>query len=249
MCKDNCACPTGLFKGNPAEPFRSPRVLGLTPSLSAEGWLLAVMDPHAWVRVWTARLCVRLILQGLVSSGADHVFTLFSEVLTKAPGCCFVYILPPALPPWKWSLHSQIKGQLSGAGRQLSPPPALSFHSHSRVPHVVRFIAFCVNTATKTNKNSPTPWLSFCPDPLTHSWGLFSGFQLWRDLSMSSQDTSDSICLYFFLLKQFSVPSICRIFHQNSLPSDSSSQQSVEEQSDQGPREQCSRTTDATCWW
>lgn len=39
VCKNNCDCPTGLFKGNPAEPFRSPWVLGLTPSLSAEGWL------------------------------------------------------------------------------------------------------------------------------------------------------------------------------------------------------------------
>ena len=218
MCKNNCDCPTRLFKGNPAEHFRSLQGLGITPSLSAESSLLAVMDPHAWVRVWTTRLCVRLILQGLVSSGANHVSTLFLEGLTKAPGCCFVYILPPALPPWKRSLHSQIKGQLSGAGRQLSPPLALSFHSHSGVPHIVRFIAFCVNAATKTNKNSPTPWLSLCPDPPLHSWGLFSGFQLWRDLPMSSQDTSYLICLDFFLLKQFSAPSIWHNFHQNRFP-------------------------------
>ena len=32
VCKNNCDCPTGLFKGNPAEPFRSPRGLRSPPA-------------------------------------------------------------------------------------------------------------------------------------------------------------------------------------------------------------------------
>ena len=51
VCENNCDSPTGLFKGNPAEAFRSPLGLVITPSLLAEGSLSAAMDPREWVRV------------------------------------------------------------------------------------------------------------------------------------------------------------------------------------------------------
>lgn len=48
----------------------------------------------------------------------------------KGPRMLFcLYLATCALSPWELNLHSEIKGQLSGAERKLSPPPALSFHS------------------------------------------------------------------------------------------------------------------------
>lgn len=88
---------------------------------------------------------------------------------TKAPGCCFVYILPPALPSLKVEspLPDQ-REQLSGAGRRLStssPQLSLSLQSAARC----QIYSLLCEHSHKNQQSSPTPWLSFCPDPLTHS--------------------------------------------------------------------------------
>lgn len=143
---------------------------GLTPAVCrGAGWLLAVMDPHAWsegvncsVMFQThpsrsgqlrSRPCFHFVFRR-PDKGSRMLFCL--HLATCAPSLKVESPLPDQRAvKWSW------KAALSTSSPQLS--------SHSRVLHVVRFIAFCVNTATKTNKSSPTPWLSFCPDPLTHS--------------------------------------------------------------------------------
>lgn len=100
------------------------------------------------------------------------MFLLCFQKADKGPGMLFcLHLAACALSPLKADPHSDIKGQLSGAGRKISPLPALCVPSNYRALRVVAFIASCVNMVTqkKTPTNSPTPWFSICPDPLPHT--------------------------------------------------------------------------------
>lgn len=223
VCKINCDSTERVFKRILAQPFGSPLAHGTAPSLLAEGSLSSRHGPP-WMGEGVN--CSVMCQTHYLRSGQLRSQPCFHFVFRrpdKGPRMLFcLHLATCALSPWKLSL-SEIKGQLSGAGREISPPLALSFHSNYRVLHVVRFIASCVNTVTKTNKNNPTLWFSILSEP----------FSTLRRVSLSLAgkghlyELSRYQSLYLswlFLFETFSIPYIWNIFYQNIFPSDIPSQ-------------------------
>ena len=207
VCKNNCDCPTGLFKGNPAEPFRSSWGLGVTPA--------CLQRARCWP---SGPPCMS---EGVNCSVTCQTHPSRSGQLRSRPCFHFVFRRPDKGSRMLFCLHlatcapslkvesplpdqRAVKWSWKTAPSTSSPQLSLSLQSAARC----QIYSLLCEHGHKNQQKQPHAMVISLSRPSATLMRSILRVSAVKGLSMSSQDTSDPICLYFFLLKQFSVPSI-----------------------------------------